>query len=242
MELRSRPSRTATLKDRTLARFNEDRALMCSSAAPIPFAGSMLREHRHVCAFFCSANDEYNTLLPFICDGLDCGHRAFHVLPERHVDDHVTRLRSAGIDVEAAQRSGQLEIALPQDTYLRTGRFDKEDMLNLIQQVLGNGAALGFPLTRMIAHSETALDNWKSRNDWAEYEMRLNGVLSNFDDAVICTFDVHLLNTALAIDILRTHPVVVMGGVLVENSFFTKPEDFLSEVSERTSASQPYRG
>lgn len=213
-----------------------------SSAAPIPFAGSVLREHRHVCAFFCSANDEYNALLPFICDGLDCGQRAFHVLPERHVDDHVTRLRSAGIDVEAAQRSGQLEVALPQDTYLRTGRFDKEDMLSLIQQVLQKGSALGFPLTRMIAHSETALVNWKSRNDWAEYEMRLNSVLSNFDDAVICTFDVNLLNTALAIDILRTHPVVVMGGVLVENSFFTNPEDFLREVTERTSASQPYRG
>ena len=213
-----------------------------SSAAPIPFAGSMLREHRHVCAFFCSVDDEYNTLLPFICDGLNCGQRAFHVLPERHVDDHVTRLRSAGIDVDAAQRSRQLEIALPQDTYLRTGRFDKEDMLNLIQQVLQNGTSLGYPLTRMIAHPETALDDWKSRNDWAEYEMRLNSVLSNFDDPVICTFDVNLLNTALAIDILRTHPVVVMGGVLVENSFFTKPEDFLREVTERTSASQPYRG
>ena len=46
---------------------------MCSSAAPIPFAGSMLREHRHVCAFFCSANDEYNTLLPFICDAWIAG-------------------------------------------------------------------------------------------------------------------------------------------------------------------------
>ncbi|WP_439363451.1 MEDS domain-containing protein [Bradyrhizobium sp. DASA03005] len=212
------------------------------SAAPIPFAGSMLREHRHVCAFFCSADDEYNALMPFICDGLDCGQRAFHVLPERHIDDHVTRLRSAGIDVEAAQRLGQLELALPQDTYLRTGRFDKEDMLDLIQRVLQNGAALGYPLTRMIAHPETALDNWKSRNDWAEYEMRLNSALSNFDDAVICTFDVNLLNTALAIDILRTHPVVVIGGVLVENSFFTTPEDFLREVTERTSASQPYRG
>ncbi|QOG23440.1 hypothetical protein FOM02_45580 [Bradyrhizobium sp. SEMIA] len=164
------------------------------------------------------------------------------MLPERHVDDHVTRLRSGGIDVEAAQRSGQLEIALPQDTYLRTGRFNKEDMLDLIQKVLQNGAALGFPLTRMIAHPETALDNWESRNDWAEYEMRLNSALSNFDDAVICTFDVNLLTTALAIDILRTHPVVVIGGVLVENTFFSKPEDFLREVTERTSASQPYRG
>ncbi|QOG23441.1 GAF domain-containing protein [Bradyrhizobium sp. SEMIA] len=45
--------------------------VMRSSAAPIPFAGSMLREHRHVCAFFCSADDEYNTLLPFVCDGLN---------------------------------------------------------------------------------------------------------------------------------------------------------------------------
>jgi len=215
---------------------------MRSSAAPIPFAGSILREHRHVCAFFCSSHDEYNTLMPFICDGLECGHRAFHVLPQRHVDDHVRRLRTAGIDVDAAQLSGQLEIALPQDTYSRNGRFDKEDMLDLIQQVLRNGAALGFPLTRLIAHAETALDSWVSRNDWAEYEMRLNGVLSNFDDAVICTFDVNLLNTALAIDILRTHPVVVMGGVLVENSFFTNPEDFLREVTERTSAYQPYRG
>jgi hypothetical protein len=211
-------------------------------AAPIPFAGSILREHRHVCAFFSSANDEYKTLLPFICDGLDCGQRAFHVLPERHVEDHVTRLRSAGIDVDAARQSHQLEIALPQDTYLRTGRFSKEDMLNLIQQSLENGAALGFPLTRMIAHAETAVDDWKSGNDWVEYEMRLNSVLPNFDDVVICTYDVNLLNTALAIDILRTHPVIVIGGVLVEKTFFTKPEDFLREVTERTSPSQPYRG
>jgi hypothetical protein len=25
--------------------------------------------------------EEYDTLLPFICDGLNCGERAFHVLP-----------------------------------------------------------------------------------------------------------------------------------------------------------------
>ncbi|MGY4435183.1 hypothetical protein ACVWWO_007660 [Bradyrhizobium sp. F1.13.1] len=94
----------------------------------------------------------------------------------------------------------------------------------------------------MIAHAETAVDDWKSGNDWVEYETRLNSVLPNFDDVVICTYDVNLLNTALAIDIPRTRPVVVLGGVLVENSFFTNPAEFLREVTERTSASQPYRG
>src|SRR5882757_7745991 len=97
-----------------------ERLMTNSSAAPIPFARSMLRQHRHVCAFFSSPEEEYETLLPFICDGLNCGQRAFHVLPSKYRDEHLAQLRTAGIDVEAAQRSRQLEVALPDDTYLKT--------------------------------------------------------------------------------------------------------------------------
>jgi hypothetical protein len=107
---------------------------------------------------------------------------------------------------------------------------------------LKSGTALGFPLTRMIAHAETAVDDWRSGNDWVEYEMRLNNVLPNYDDPVICTYDCNLLTAPLAVDILRTHPMVIIGGVLVENSFFTRPEDFIREVQARTGPSHPYRG
>jgi hypothetical protein len=51
-----------------------------------------------------------------------------------------------------------------------------------------------------------------------------------------------LLNASLALDILRTHPVAIIGGVLVENSFFSRPEASLREVRERSAAPQPYRG
>jgi MEDS: MEthanogen/methylotroph, DcmR Sensory domain len=189
---------------------------MSLAAAPIPFARSMLSEHRHVCAFFSSAKEEYDKLLPFICDGLNCGQRAFHVLPAQHKDEHLQQIRSAGIAVEAAQRSRRLEVALPEDTYLRTGRFNKDAMLALIQEALKDGTALGFPLIRMIVHAETAVDDWKSGNEWVEHEMRLNDVLPNYDDPVICTYDVNLLTAGLAIDILRTHPVAIIGGSLVE--------------------------
>ena len=96
----------------------------------------MLREHRHVCAIFSSPKEEYDTLLPFICDGLNCGERAFHVLPSQHRGEHLQALRAAGIDVDAAQRTGQLEVALPEDTYLRGGRFNKDAMLTLTQEAL----------------------------------------------------------------------------------------------------------
>jgi hypothetical protein len=42
--------------------------------------------------------------------------------------------------------------------------------------------------------------------------MRLNDFLPNYEDPVICTYDVNLLSANVAIDILRTHPIADNGG------------------------------
>jgi hypothetical protein len=34
-------------------------------------------------------------------------------------------------------------------------------------------------------------------------------------------------------DILRTHPMIIMGGLLHENPFFVPPERFLAELRAR---------
>ena len=34
-------------------------------------------------------------------------------------------------------------------------------------------------------------------------------------------------------DIMRTHPMVIIGGVLQENPFFVPPDEFLLELRER---------
>lgn len=34
-------------------------------------------------------------------------------------------------------------------------------------------------------------------------------------------------------DIMRTHPMVIIGGVLQENPFFVPPDQFLLELRER---------
>jgi len=215
---------------------------MKAPAAPIPFAGSRLDRHRHVCALFSSPQEEYDTLLPFVRDGLDRGERAYHVLPSQYREEHLAQLRSAGIDVAAAQRRRQLEVATPQETYLRGGRFNKDAMLALTQEVLKSGATLGFPLTRLIAHAERVLEDRSSINDWIEYETRLNDVLPGYDDPVICTYDANLLNGAIAVDVLRTHPVAIVGGLLWENPFFVPPQELLRQVLERSGASPtPYR-
>jgi DcmR-like sensory protein len=82
---------------------------MTGSDRPIFFAGSTLHANRHVCAFFSSAKEEYETLLPFVRDGFERGERAYHVCHSNDRDEHLEQLRNAGIDVTETQRSRQLE-------------------------------------------------------------------------------------------------------------------------------------
>jgi hypothetical protein len=68
-----------------------------------------------------------------------------------------------------------------------------------------------------------------------EFESRVNDVWSRHDDAVICTYHLHQFRGDALIDILRTHPLVIIGGILQQNPFFTPPQEFLREYRVRRS-------
>jgi MEDS: MEthanogen/methylotroph, DcmR Sensory domain len=152
---------------------------------PIRFAGSVLGAQRHVCAFFHSPDEEYRVLLPFIKEGFACGHKAFHIVDPKLREQHLRWLESAGIDVAAAERSGQFELRNWADAYLRDGHFDQDRMLALIQEVLESSSKQGFPLTRLVAHMEWALEDRPGVDDLVEYETRLNYILPRYKDPVI---------------------------------------------------------
>jgi hypothetical protein len=80
---------------------------------------------------------------------------------------------------------------------------------------------------------EWALLDKPGVDDLVEYETRLNYVLPKYDDPVICTYDLSKFGASVVMDIMRTHPVVIVGEVLQENPFFVPPDQFLLEIRER---------
>lgn len=200
------------------------------AAPPIRLAGSVLNEHRHVCAFFNSREDEYRVTLPFITEGLARGERACHVTGAGRRDDHLRRLNAANIDTAALQRTGQLELYDAHDAYLGdAGQFDPDVCLARLEE----NAASGGPLTRYIAHMDWALEDRPGVERLAEYEMRANALWPKYRDAVICCYDLAKFGGDLVIDILRTHPVVIIGGLLHENPFFAATDELLEELRTR---------
>src|SRR5437588_3440733 len=208
---------------------------MATEHQSVQFAGRPLGRQRHICAFFNGADEEHRVLRSFIKDGFDRGERAFHIVDPDLREEHLKGLADAGIDVQQTMGSGQLEVQPWRNAYLRGDHFDQDAMLALIEEVLQSGAASGYPLTRLLAHMEWALLDKPGVEGLVEYETRLNYVLPKYDDPVICTYDLTKFGSSVAMDIMRTHPVVILGGILQENPFFVPPDQFLRELRERQS-------
>jgi hypothetical protein len=197
---------------------------MKTAAAPIPFAGSQLGEARHVCAFFNSDAEKYRVLLPFIKDGFDRGDKAVHVVNPDHRQDHLQRLAAVGIDPTAVQQSGQFELRTNSETYLRDGRFDQDRMLEAFEQMASSTAKGGFLLSRIVCQMDWAADDRSHVDNLVELESRVNDVWRHHDDAVICVYDLAKLGGDTMVDIMRTHPMIIIGGILQQNPFFVPPD------------------
>jgi hypothetical protein len=202
----------------------------------IPFAGSQLGDTRHVCAFFNGNEEAYRVLLPFIQDGFQCGEKAVHVVNPDQRQPHLQRLAEAGIDTAAAEQCGQFELRINTEMYLRDGRFDQDRMLAAFEAAASGSGSGRFPLSRIVCHMDWAAEGQAHIENLVEFESRVNEVWRHHDDAVICVYDLAKFGGDTVMDMMRTHPMVIVGGILHENPFFVPPEKFLPELRKRGDA------
>lgn len=227
----------------TVGKMRPCRAQLCylpnMPAHTLKLGSEALARHRHLCAFFSSQEEQSEFLLPFVREGLEQGERGFHIVDPARVHEHRAQLVTSGIPVDVLEREGRLEVRAWEQAYLRNDRFDQSAMLSLIEEVLQGGAAQGAPLTRLVANMEWALLDKPGVDDLVEYETRLNYVLPKYSDPVICTYDISKFSTGVLMDILRTHPVAIVGGLVHENPFFVPPGELLLEIERKRGSGRP---
>ena len=187
----------------------------------------------HVCAFFSSRDDEDKVMLPFFKEGFDMGDRAVYILDKKQRSERLQRLAETGIDTASAEASGQLEVRPWENAYLRPGGFDQYAMIDLLEEVAKAATQRAPTMTRLWANMEWALLDFPGVHDIVEYESRLNYFLPNYDMATVCTYDVTKFSASVVMDILRTHPQVIVGGILRQNPFYVPPDEFLHELGTR---------
>ena len=197
--------------------------------------GEHLEEGMHICTFFRTSAEKYRVLMPFIREGMEQGDRAFHIVNPSLRSEHAQCMAEAGIDTARAEVEGQLEIIGWDETYVRDGSFNHSAMLSLLPTLLNKGRTRGFLTTRFIADVAWVLNSLGALDQLLEYECRVNLVLPKAADIVICSYDLDKVDAAMVVAAMRTHPVVLIGGIVQRNPFYVPPEELLKELSERES-------
>jgi len=106
-------------------------------------------------------------------------------------------------------------------------------MLAAFEQMASGNAKGGFPLSRICCRMDWVVGDRSCVDDVVEFESRVNDIWRRHDDAVICTYHLGKFGGDTVIDIMRTHPMIIIGGILQRNPFFVPPEEFLPELRER---------
>lgn len=198
----------------------------------VKIAGRTLQRSAHVCVFFNSDEEKYRTLLPYIKDGIEAGDKTIHLLDPHGIQAHICCMKAAGIDTDKATASKQLEVFPWHETYLLGGRFDATRMIDTIAAVMDKSRDDGYGLTRFIGGMEWALLDRPGVTEIVEYESRVNRLFARYDMVAICAYDLRRHKASVVMDVLRTHPFVIIAGMLQENPFYVPPEDFVEELRQ----------
>ena len=70
--------------------------------------------------------------------------------------------------------------------------------------------------------------------DLIEYEAQFNYIWPKSTDCFVCVYDTTKFGADTLMQILRTHPLVVIGSTMRHNPFYVAPDDLLPELRKRT--------
>ncbi|MGP1717058.1 MAG: MEDS domain-containing protein [Methylophilus sp.] len=201
-------------------------------------AGTPLTDHFHVCAFFNSKADEYDVLLPFYAEAHGQGEKTLHLVNPANEESHKSRLNAYGMNVPELEESGQLEVMTWQSSYLNgEGRFERSSMLTKLIDARDAATEAGFPRLRVVGDMDWVFLEDMDFSGILSYEAEVNEFLIVNKQPAVCVYDIAKLSGSMMMDLLRTHPLTLVNGVVQENPFYTPASQMLEELNAR---SAPY--
>lgn len=186
-------------------------------------SGSALRldPGDHICAFYRRPDERDAIMLPFLRDGLAAGHKCVCV-----VDSCEPAHVREALDGPATDA---LEVYDSDETYLATGGFLPQEMLTFWNAksaaCLGDG---GFGFVRNVGDMTWAHRQQPGVDQLVAYESELNRLIGRYPQVNLCLYDLSRCSGELALDVLRTHPKVLMAGMVLENPYYLEPDEFLA--------------
>ncbi|HLJ30443.1 MAG TPA: MEDS domain-containing protein [Candidatus Angelobacter sp.] len=180
--------------------------------------------HRHLCVIYETPQEKFLAAAPFIRIGLERGERCLYVSGEHKPASVVEAFNAAGIDTATAVKQGSLILAY-KEPYLTRGPFDPAHALRLWAKSVSEAKRAGFSALRFAGEVTRTLPGLAGNDHWIDYEVKLDHFLHTHDCLCLCLYNRRRFPPELILNVIRTHPVVVYGGLACKNRYYIPPDE-----------------
>ena len=192
---------------------------------PLGFGGVTASVGDHIAYFYRGPDQMFGVLGPYVAEGISQGNKCVVISSPDVADQLYEWLTSKGINAAEARKVGQL--------FLHPGEATMDDMRTMVDLVETQSLNAGYKFVRWAGDGGWALAGRTSVSEMLRWEALYDKVSSDWQILALCQFDMTKFSGDVVMDALRSHPLCIMGQVLVPNPFHLSPETLLQELSER---------
>ncbi len=190
----------------------------------IPGVG-VVRPGVHFCALYSGPVERDRLLYPFLEEGLRQGDKCLCLIDD--VEPALVRDRAVGQPgATFSRRSAQLDVERASDVYLRSGEFSVDDMMSFLSESVNAARGDGFDLLRAAGEMSWVLPGPPGWDDLFRYEAALNRVVEQMPAILICLYDLQKFGADMLVEVLRTHPKVLLDRTVIVNPHYLPPTEY----------------
>ncbi|MGC8816672.1 MAG: MEDS domain-containing protein, partial [Candidatus Hadarchaeum sp.] len=179
----------------------------------------------HLACVYRGKRERDAAVVSFLLAGLENNEKCLLVMDESTREDIVQAFQRAGAAVEKYLKSGQLELLRVEDTYLKDGYFDPDRTVAMIGQAVEAAIREGYRGLRGAAEASWSLRKLPGSERQLEYEAKINRLLPQSQVTALCLYDERKFSPKVLLDVIYTHPKIILHNTVCENPSYIRPED-----------------
>ena len=184
----------------------------------------------HLAGLYETEAERDEIIFGYFEQGIKEGDLQLYCPTERSRDDFVTKFSNYCPACGAAiDNPDKMVLSSTRELYYPSGVFSPWDMDDGLNDFFIKSQAKGKRNIRATAEMVWALDDAiPGKEHLMAYESRLNYFIPGKPWISICLYNVTKFTGDVIMDVLRTHPYTLNGGIITQNPYYINPDEYLA--------------
>jgi hypothetical protein len=184
----------------------------------------------HICGLYETEEERDEIIFGFLKEGILAGDLQLYCPVERTTEAFYNNFSKYCPHCnEKLHNPKHVSVLSAKELYYPTGKFDPWHMDKALNDFFQDSQKDGPRNVRATAEMAWAIEAIPGVENLMAYEARLNYFIPGKPWISICMYNVNKFDGATIMNVLRTHPFAISGGIITQNPYFIHPDKWLAE-------------